>query len=201
MTSSSSPRIAVVVGSTRQERFADLPLALGQKTLTNRTNFTTDVIDLRDHPLPPFDLPPPAYTGREYASEDIAAFAHRIDRADGFIVLTAEYNHGYPAVLKNAIDHTFVEWQRKPIAFIGWGNVGGARAIEQLRLVAVELEMAPLRHAVHILPERMIAARAADDRNDPEILASLRPRLDTLLTDLLWWTTTLRAGRQSDTGR
>ena len=77
-------------------------------------------------------------------------------------MLTAEYNHGYPAVLKNAMDWTFVEWRRKPMSFVGWGQVGGARAIEQLRQVAVEFEMAPLRHAVHILPDAMIAARQAD---------------------------------------
>ena len=61
------------------------------------------------------------------------------------MILTGEYNHGYPAVLKNAMDSTFVEWRRKPVTFVGWGNVGGARAIEQLRQVAVEFEMAPLR--------------------------------------------------------
>ena len=78
------------------------------------------------------------------------------------MLVTAEYNHGYTAVLKNALDHTFVERNRKPVAFVGYGNVGGARAIEQLRLVAVELEMAPLRHAVHILPDVMIPARRAE---------------------------------------
>ena len=57
------------------------------------------------------------------------------------MILTGEYNHGYPAVLKNAIDVTFVEWRRKPVTFVGWGNVGGARAVEQLRMVAVEFEM------------------------------------------------------------
>ena len=80
--------------------------------------------------------------------DDVATLGNAIDRADGFVVLTGEYNHGYPAVLKNAMDWTFVEWRHKPITFVGWGNVGGARAIEQLRAVAVEFEMAPLRHAV-----------------------------------------------------
>ena len=101
-------------------------------------------------------------------------------------MLTPEYNHGYSAVLKNAMDHTFVEWRRKPIAFIGWGNVGGARAIEQLRAVSVEFEMAPLRHAVHILPDLMVPAMQADPF-DPVVFAPLEPRLDLLITDLLWW--------------
>ena len=93
-------------------------------------------------------------------------------------MLTAEYNHGYPAVLKNAMDWTFVEWRRKPITFVGWGNVGGARAIEQLREVAVEFEMAPLRYAVHVLPDVMIPAMQTEDRTDTSPFAPLEPKLD-----------------------
>ena len=113
-------------------------------------------MDLRDHPLPFFEGISPIRRGRDYPNDEVARFGETIDRADGFVVLTAEYNHGYPAVLKNAMDWTFPEWNRKPISFVGWGNVGGARAVEQLRKVAVEFEMAPLRHAVHILPDVMI---------------------------------------------
>ncbi len=97
-----------------------------------------------------------------------------------------EYNHGYPAVLKNALDHSFVEWQRKPVAFVGYGNVGGARAIEQLRQVVVELEMVPLRHAVHILPEVVRVAREAARPVDPAVFASLEARADLLAADLAW---------------
>ena len=110
-------------------------------------------------------------------------------------MLTAEYNHGYPAVLKNAMDWTFPEWQRKPIAFVGWGNVGGARAIEQLRLVAVEFEMAPLRHAVHILPDVMLPARQAADISDTTAFAPLEPKLKLLADDLTWWAAALAAAR------
>ncbi len=122
--------------------------------LCGRADVAVDVelVDLRDYPLPFFDAPPPARAPREYPTEEVGQLGRALDRADGYIVLTAEYNHGYPAVLKNAMDWTFVEWRRKPISFVGWGNVGGVRAIEQLRQVAVEFEMAPLRHAVHIWP-------------------------------------------------
>jgi hypothetical protein len=82
-------------------------------------------------------------------------------------------------VLKNAMDWTLVEWHRKPVAFVGWGNVGGARAIEQLRQVAVELGMPPLRRAVHILPEVLIAARSAEG-GDTSAFAPLEPRLKLL---------------------
>jgi NAD(P)H-dependent FMN reductase len=113
------------------------------------------------------------------------------------VIVTPEYNHGYSAVLKNAIDHTWVEWRRKPVTFVGWGNVGGARAIEQLRLVTVELEMAPLRHAVHILPDVLVPALRAEEF-DPTMLDALAPRLTTMADDLAWWATALAAARAAD---
>lgn len=98
------------------------------------------------------------------------------------------------------MDHTFVEWRRKPIAFVAWGNVGGARAVEQLRQVAVEFEMAPLRHAVHILPDVFLAARQASDQEIASAFAPLKPRLDLLVADLVWWATALTDARARETG-
>ena len=82
------------------------------------------------------------------------------------------------------MDWTFVEWRRKPISFVGRGQVGAARAIEQLRLVAVEFEMAPLRHAVHILPDVTRAVREATDPSDTSMFAPLEPRLKMMADDL-----------------
>ena len=128
----------------------------------------------------------------------MARFGQVIDRGDGYLVLTGEYNHGYPAVLKNALDSTFPEWRRKPMAFVGWGNTGGARAVEQLRLVAVEFEMAPLRHAVHVLPDVLIAVRRAPDPTDLALFAPLEQRLTLLADDLAWWVRALAAARAAD---
>jgi NAD(P)H-dependent FMN reductase len=157
------PLIQLIIGSTRPGRFADKPVAWLVDRLSRRDDFDLEILDLRDHPLAFYDhAVPPARAQRDYPSEDVARFGRAIDRADGFIIVTSEYNHGDPASLKNAMDHVFPEFNRKPVTFVGYGNVGGARAIEQMRLVCVEFEMAPLRHAVHILPELMIAARQAD---------------------------------------
>lgn len=188
-------KIEVVVGSTRQGRFSERVAAWVFEYLNAHGRFDVELVDLRDYPLPFFDHPPPARTLRDYPSEDVARLGRKLDEADGFVVLTAEYNHGYPAVLKNAMDHTFVEWRRKPIAFVGWGNVGGARAIEQLRQVAVEFEMAPLRHAVHILPDILRTARESHDPLDTSVFAPLEPRLKMLADDLDWWTSALCAAR------
>ncbi len=188
--------IQVIIGTTRQGRFSERVAGWVMDRLGSRDDFDTELLDLRDHPLPFFEGTSPARTGRDYPRDDVRNFGEIIDRSDGFIVLTAEYNHGYSAVLKNAMDWTFVEWRRKPISFVGWGSVGGARAIEQLRQVAVEFEMAPLRHAVHVLPDIMIAARQPDPPEAAVLFAGLNQRLDLLADDLAWWTSTLAAGRQ-----
>jgi NAD(P)H-dependent FMN reductase len=190
-------RILVISGTTREGRFSEKVAHWVTGDLAARPDMEVELLDLRDHPLPFFDGPPPAYTLRDYPTAETAALGAIIDAADGFVILTAEYNHGYPAVLKNALDHTFVEWRRKPVAFVGWGNVGGARAIEQLREVSVEFEMAPLRHAVHILPDLMVPAMKADPF-DPAVFAPLQPKLDLLVIDLEWWASSLARARAAE---
>jgi NAD(P)H-dependent FMN reductase len=189
------PHLQVITATTRPGRFSEKVAAWVFEHVAVRDDVSSELIDLRDYPLPFFDQLPPAFTLRDYPTEAAAAFGMKIEEADGYIIVTGEYNHGYPAVLKNAMDHTFVEWRRKPVSFVGWGNVGGARAIEQLREVVVEFEMAPLRHAVHILPEVMVPAMRSPEPFETTHFATLEPKLTTLVDDLVWWTTTLAAGR------
>ena len=192
--------VDVITGTTREGRFSERVANWVVHRLSAREDFEVELIDLRDHPLPFFDGAAPARTGREYPRDDVARLGRTLDRADAFVVLTAEYNHGYPAVLKNAMDWTFVEWRRKPITFVGWGGVGGSRAVEQLRTVAIEFEMAPLRHAVHILPDILIPARQATDPTDVEVFAPLDGRLALAVDDLAWWAETLAARRDAAPG-
>jgi NAD(P)H-dependent FMN reductase len=193
--------LEVIVGTTREGRFSEKVAAFALEQLGRRDDIDVELVDLRDHPLPFFDGTSPMWTGRDYPNEDVARFGRIIDRADAFLVLAAEYNHGYPAVLKNAMDWTFVEWRRKPISFVSWGNVGGARAVEQLRTVAIEFEMAPIRHAVHLLPDVMIASMQAEDPADLSVFKPARHRFTATLDDLVWWSTALaeaRAARPQD---
>jgi NAD(P)H-dependent FMN reductase len=190
--------IQVITGTTRAERFSERVAAWVLEHLHHRGDIDAESVDLRDHPLPFFDGAPPAKNPRAYPTSEVARLGATLDRADGYVIVTGEYNHGYPAVLKNAMDWTFVEWMRKPVAFVSWGNVGGSRAIEQLRQVAVEFEMAPLRHAVHILPDTMIAARQAGDTAGTAVFDPLEPRLKLLTDDLLWWASALRAARHDE---
>jgi NAD(P)H-dependent FMN reductase len=194
-TASSKPLIQIIIGSTRPGRFSEKPAAWLVDRLSGRDDIEVEVVDLRDHPLPFYESPvAPARAGRDYPNDDVARLGQTLDRADGYIVVAAEYNHGYSASLKNALDHVFPELNRKPVAFVGYGNVGGARAIEQLRLVSVEFEMAPMRWAVHILPDVMLPVMQAETFS-PELFASLDSRLDILLKDLIWWTGALRVAR------
>jgi NAD(P)H-dependent FMN reductase len=186
--------IQVITGTTRENRFSEKVADWVLGELDRRDDMEVESVDLRDHLLPFFEGISPIRHGRDYPNPEVARLGETIDRADGFVVLTAEYNHGYPAVLKNAMDWTFLEWNRKPISFVGWGNVGGARAVEQLRQVAVEFEMAPLRHAVHILVLIPILREGADPAT---ALAPLAPRLEVLADDLAWWTTALADARKT----
>jgi NAD(P)H-dependent FMN reductase len=190
-----TPHIQVILSTGREGRFSEKVGAWAMHRLAARGDLEVELIDLRDHPLPFFDQVIPPALGRRDYPDDVARWAETVERADGFILVTAEYNHGYPALLKNALDHAFPEFNRKAAAFVGYGNVGGARAIEQLRLVAVEFEMAPLRHAVHILPDVMRPVREAGDAFDIELFAPLDARLDTLATDLGWWARALARAR------
>ena len=190
----STPLIAVITASTRSIRFADLvaPWVTGQ--LEARDDLRVLPLDLRDHPLPFYDNEKsPALTPRDYPTAEQRELGGLLDSADGFLIIANEFNHGYSAALKNTLDHFSVEFHRKAVSFIGYGNVGGARAIEQLRQVGNELELATLRHALHILPTQFPLIR--DEATRAEALASLAPRLTQVTDDLVWWSGALAAAR------
>jgi NAD(P)H-dependent FMN reductase len=192
----STPLIQILISTTRPGRFADKPVAWLADRLGQRDDLTFELVDLRDHPLPLYEgAVAPARAGRDYPNPEVALLGQTLDRGDGYIIVTAEYNHGYPAALKNALDHVFPELNRKPVAFVGYGNVGAARAIEQWRLVAVEFEMAPTRWAVHLLPDVMVTAMRAEPFSI-ELFASMDQRLNMLTNDIVWWANALKQARQ-----
>jgi NAD(P)H-dependent FMN reductase len=187
-------KVGIIVGSTRPNRFADVPLKWLLEGAQARTDLTVDVLDLRDYPLPLYDEPvPQAYTGGSYAQPAAEAWRKVIGGFDAFIATVAEYNHGPTAVLKNAFDSAQLEWQRKPVAFVGYGGVGAARAIEVLRGVAVELQMAPIRQEVNIAMEPflgvMTQGRSLDDY---EYLTQGRT---AVFDHLVWWGEALKTAR------
>ena len=115
---------------------------------------------------------------------------------DGVLFVTAEYNHSIPAVLKNALDYASNEWNRKPAAYVGYGAVGAARAIEQLRLMNVELQMAPMRGAVHIQGADFFSVMQG--QQDLASIDYLNEGLEKVLDELVWWTRALEAAREEN---
>jgi NAD(P)H-dependent FMN reductase len=104
-----------------------------------------------------------------YTNPAISRWSEKVKQADAFIIIAPEYNHGYTAVLKNAIDHLYPEWNHKPVGFLSYGTVGGARVIEQLRLVAIELQLLPIKNAIHIPMEVYIATMGLENTAAKEI--------------------------------
>src|SRR6266446_4280031 len=144
--------ISVIVGSTREGRFSEKPAKWILQHLKKRKGVDARLLDLRDYPMPFFDQPlTPAMPGRSpYENEVVKKWTAAIAASDGFIFVTPEYNHGIAAVLKNAIDWVYPEWNRKAAAFVSYGSVMGARSVEQLREVMIEIQIAPIRSSVHI---------------------------------------------------
>src|SRR5258706_11085797 len=117
----------------------------------------------------------------------------KVGEFDGFIATAAEYNHGPTAVLKNAFDSASLEWNQKPISYVGYGGVGGARAVEQLRMVAVELRMAPIKHAGHIGMEPFIELLFQGKKlDDYDHLIKART---AMFDELIWGARALPAAR------
>ena len=189
--------ISVIIGSTRNNRFSEKPAHWIFEHLKKRNNIETKLLDLRDYPMPFFDQPlPPAMPGRApYENNVVKKWTAEIARSDGFIFVSPEYNHGYPAVLKNAFDWVYPEWNRKACAFVSYGSVSGGRSVEQLRQVAIELQLAPIRSSVHIPFETLMLHFQGKDIDAS--LAQLISPADTMIDDLLWWTEALKMKREN----
>ena len=189
------PKIGVIVGSTRASRFADKPAEWIASIAKARGDFDVEIVDLRDYPMPFFDEAASSLWAPS-KNEVALRWQKKVAEFDGFIVIAAEYNRGPTAVLKNALDYAYTEWNRKPVTFVGYGGVGGARAIEQLRLHAVELQMAPSRFAVHIVWGDFI--QILQQGKKIEEFEHLNQAATTALDDLAWWAKVLKKARAEE---
>lgn len=187
--------ISVIVGSTRKGRFSEKPAYWMLEHLQRRDAVQSRLLDLRDFPMPFFDAAmSPAWPGHPpYEDEAVQRWTAAIGASDGFIFVTPEYNYGPSAVLKNAIDWVYPEWNRKAAGFVSYGSVGGARSVQQLREAAIELQLAPIRTSIHIPAATLIAHYQGGDVNKG--LADLDGAAKAFLDDLLWWTEALKKAR------
>ena len=187
-------KIGLIIGSTRPNRFADHTAPWIEAAKHGR-DITIETLDLRDYNLPFFNEPaPPAYLKEGWTEPSAERWRHKIAEFDAYVATVSEYNHGPTGVLKNAFDSAFFEWNRKAIAFVGHGGVGGSRAIEQLRQVAVELQMAPIRHEVNISREPYLGVVTQGKKlDDYPYLTEAR---DIMFDQLVWWGEALKAARE-----
>lgn len=179
-------RLALIYGSSREGRFCDKVAGWAISQIEGDGPFDLAVVDPGD-----IDLPPRHVSGKHPALEELRQV---IDWADGFVVVTPEYNRGYPAILKFLIDAVGPEWRGKPVGFVSYGGIsGGLRAVEQLRLVFGELHAAPIRDGV--------AFADVWSRFDAEggLLNADRTEqaMATMLAQLHWWASALRTARRS----
>ncbi len=196
MTSNTSLNIKVIAGSTREGRFSDKAAAWVAEEIKKKKEVAVEVLDLRDYEMPFFNEPiSPSFKQEPYKNEAVARFTKKIEEGDAFVIVTPEYNHGTSGVLKNALDWVYPEWNNKPVAFVSYGGVGGARAVEQLRLNVIELQMAPIRNAVHIPGEQYFQV-IFGKMDAKELFASLAGQVEAMTTQLLWWTRALKNARK-----
>ncbi|HLA73950.1 MAG TPA: NAD(P)H-dependent oxidoreductase [Steroidobacteraceae bacterium] len=189
--------ISVIVGSTREGRFSEKPARWILQHLKKRASVDARLLDLRDFPMPFFDQPlTPAMPGRPvFEHKVVQTWTTAIGASDGFIFVTPEYNYGTSAVLKNAIDWVYPEWHRKAACFVSYGSAAGVRSVQQLRETMIELQIAPIRSSVHIPVATLWAHYQGGDVEAG--LAELAAPAEAMIDDLLWWTETLKAERES----
>lgn len=176
-------KIQVIVGSTRDNRHGLQVAEWIFNLAKSYSDWGVEIVDLKEWDLPMYNEPKP-----EIAQKWMA----KIAEADGYIIVTPEYNHGYPASLKNALDYPYEEWEKKAVGFVGYsrGRGAGIRSVEQLRQVAVELNMANVPTAIYVAN----AWEAFEENGNPKDL-KLNDLVKEFFDDLEWWVKALKDAR------
>ncbi|HWK15580.1 MAG TPA: NADPH-dependent FMN reductase [Rhizobiaceae bacterium] len=192
-------KIGIIIGSTRDTRFGEKPARWMLDLAAKREEIEAELIDLRDYDLPLFNEVS-SNAWQESESPQARAWQKKIGEMDGFIFVTAEYNRSIPGALKNALDQAYVEWNYKPAAIVGYGSVGGARAVEHLRSISVELYMVPVRSTVHISGTEFFTVwHGGGDQPMTAIEGTIGQSAQELLDQLIWWAELTKAGRAEKT--
>jgi NAD(P)H-dependent FMN reductase len=189
-------KLKIILGSIRQNRFGEKPAYWIYEEAKKNKELDPEILDLRDYPFGFFE-------NLSNDDEFVKKWKEKINEADAFIMIVPEYNHGYPAVLKNALDVIYTEWNRKPVGFLSYGGVSGARAVEQMRQVTIGLQMVPIKNAIHIPTSIYVDitnGKIKDNFN--EVFNSIRngsfgDPVDRFFKDLIWCAKTLKYGREN----
>ena len=189
-------KIQVILGSTRPGRITERMAKWAVNEAKKQPNFEVELVDLADYDMPFLDEAiSPRYNPARTINEPAQRFLDKIAEADGYVIVTPEYNHSIPGVLKNALDYVDVQFYKKPFAVMSHGSVGGARAAEHLKVILLEAGAAvvPKAVALHGASELLDAEGSyIGDTSNPYGNDKM---IQTVLSDLSWWTETLAAGR------
>jgi NAD(P)H-dependent FMN reductase len=189
----SKAKIKILTGSIRPGRFNIQPAKWITDIASKHDDLDVELIDLQELGLPFYDEPKPALAGN-YVHAHTKKWAETIGEADGFIFVTAEYNHSYTPVLANAINFLNAEWNYKPVSFVSYGSAaGGARAVEHLRGIAGELRMFDLRDQV-LLPNYYFNL---DENGNYKFTEQEAELAQVLVNELATWSKKLKVARES----
>jgi NAD(P)H-dependent FMN reductase len=188
-------RIGIIIGSTRPNRKADQVAAWVRDVASCRDDATFELIDLNDHALPHLDEP--LVPGmRQYQNEHTVQWSNVVSSFDGFVIVTPEYNHSVPGVLKNALDYLKIEWANKAVGFVSYGGNGGVRAVEHLRSITSTMHMADVGPQVALNLMTEFENMDVFKPGDYNLGA-----LDAMLTQVVAWSTALRPLREDPLAR
>ncbi len=185
-------KIKIITGSNRPGRFNIQPAKWMESIAKSFPGIEVELLDLQEINLPLLDETVPPAMG-QYSNEHTKAWSSKIAEADGFIFVTPEYNHSYSAILKNAIDYLFKEWNYKPVTFISYGSVaGGSRAVEHLRAIAAEIKLYDLREQV-IIPNYW---GGLNDKGEYQFTEEQTNHAKGMLEALVFWANEMKASRE-----
>jgi NAD(P)H-dependent FMN reductase len=188
-----TPKIGIIISSTRGARVGEQAARYVESIAHKRTDLSFEVIDLRDYPMPFFDeVASNAYVPS--TNEVAQKWQKKVASLDGFIFVTAEYNNSITAALKNALDYAYPEWNRKAAAYFSYGSAGGARAVQHLRDICVELQMAPVRHSVLVQGNDFYPIM--NGQKQFKDLGYTDHLVEQMLDQLSWWTVALKSARE-----
>lgn len=187
-------KLKIILSSIRDGRQGEKVASWVMDELAVNTQFESELLDLKDYQFPYYaDSLPSSQLRMPYESKLIQRWAEKIAEADAFLIITPEYNHSYPAVLKSALDVIYHEWNNKPVGFISYGgSANGSRSVEHLRLIAIELQMAAIREGIHI---GLFSGEQIFDESGQMIVKSNNHKLGKLLDSLAWWSDALKTAR------
>lgn len=188
--------INIILASIRDQRAGEQVARWIFSLANHQPEFDPILIDLKDFPLPLYHYPQtPTEIENQYTEDVEKRWAETIKSADGYIIVVPEYNWGYPGNLKNAFDYLYKPWNKKPVAFVSYGGLAaGTKSVQQLRQVAIALQMAPIRDEVNI-PN---IAKAFDESGQP-VNPGLAKQADAMFSQLMWWAKALKNAREQST--